>query len=178
MSKEKKPEKVKQPGRVKHEQGLADYLKMGPDRSLKKLWTRYCDTMVAPPALVTIESWSQRFAWVAKAQAFDERLAARLQEKVADASLEETWDRVKDLTALAKRLVDKAFEGLEGDTLKATTPYDVAALTNTAMGVIKAAELLAGSRALRDRRDPGLRRSCRSWSRRTSPTWRRGPGYL
>ena len=156
MSEEKMPVKAKQPGKIKHDKGLADYLKMGPDRSLKRLWTRYCDTMAAPPALVTIESWSQHFAWVAKAKAFDERLATHLQERVADAALDETWNHVKNLTALAQKSVQKALDGLEDDTMKANTPYDIAALTNTATVAIKALELISGQGGNRIEEDPNF----------------------
>ena len=144
MSKEQKPRKAKQPGRVKHDRGLADYLKMGPDRSLKRLWTRYCETMATPPALVTIESWSQRFAWVAKAKAFDERLAARLQEKAADTVLEETWDQVSALKDLARKALDKAIAGFDRGEIMADSAYEIQALLNSTVTALKHVELISG----------------------------------
>ena len=66
-------EKTKRPGRVKHRQGLADYLALGPDRSLEKLFWRYAENMLNPPALVTLKLWSAKHSWQLKATAHDER---------------------------------------------------------------------------------------------------------
>ena len=134
----------KRTGRVKRQEALADYLATGADRSLKKLWARYCETMVRPPALVTIEKWSARFDWAQKAKDHDERVAERLGEKVEDAVVEQSWNHVKALTDVAKKSLEKVVDALDGDNIKAGDPYQLAALVNSALGAIKGVQLLTG----------------------------------
>ena len=69
--------------RIDHQQGLADYLAMGPERSLRKIRRWYCDNTARPPALVTIEKWSSRHGWVRKARDHDARVGSKLAQKEA-----------------------------------------------------------------------------------------------
>ena len=135
---------TKQTGRVKHVQGLADFKRLGPDRSLEKLCRQYTQTVPKPPAISTLKIWSTKYGWQAKAAVHDERVAGRVSVKVEDAAVGEAWDRVKDLTTVAQKSIQKALDALEGGNMEAKDPYAVAALMNTALGSIKAVELLSG----------------------------------
>ena len=138
------PEKTKQTGRVKHRQGFTDFLAIGPDRSLDKLHDWYTKNVSMAPGRSIIGIWSTRYDWQARAAAHDEQVAGGVKEKVEGAAVEETWDRVKDLTEIARRSLKKALDALKGDTMTATDPYAVAALINGALSSIKTVELLTG----------------------------------
>ena len=143
MSK-KKPEKTKQPGRVKHGEGLNDYLTLGADRSLEKLCRRYAETMLRPPALVTLKLWSAKHSWQAKAAQHDARVASQVAEKAEEAAVEDGWDHVNTLTDFARLSLDKAMEALQGGSLKAETAYELQALLNASVTALKHIELISG----------------------------------
>ncbi len=136
--------KPKKSQRIKHRQGLNDFLALGPDRSLEKLHDWYTKNVSKPPGRSIIGIWSTRYGWQTRAAEHDGRVAGGVSKRVEEAAIDETWDRVGDLTELAQRSVKKALDALKDDNMKATDPYAVAALTNTAMGCIKAVELLSG----------------------------------
>ena len=100
--------------------------------------------MAAPPALVTIESWSNRFGWVAQAKKHDERVSARLEEKAEDTAVEQTWDKITTLTSLAEKALDKAIAGLDSGTIKTDDAYQIQALLNSAVTALKHIELVSG----------------------------------
>ena len=137
-------EKTKQPGRVKHHQGLADYLALGPDRSLDKLYRQYTKNMPKPPALVTLKSWSVKHSWQAKAVGYDARVAAQIAETAEAVAVEQGVDHVKALTDVADKALRKVIDGLDGDAITATDAYQTAALLNSALGAIKGVQLLTG----------------------------------
>ncbi len=137
-------EKTKQPGRVKHERGLTDFLALGPDRSLDKLHDWYTKNVSKPPGRSIIGIWSTKHAWRIKAAAYDERVAGGVSQRVEEAAIKETWDCVGQLTELAKGSLKKALDALKDDTMKAKDPYGIAALTNIVLGCVKAVELLEG----------------------------------
>ena len=137
-------EKPKKSKRIKHRQALNDYLALGPDRSLEKLYQWYKANVPQPPCSSIIKIWSTRYGWQARSVEHDERVAGGVSQKVEAAAVEGAWDRVKDLTAVAQKSIKKVLEGLEGDNMEARDAYAVAALANTAMACIKTAELLSG----------------------------------
>ncbi|MCH8275768.1 MAG: hypothetical protein IH851_13380, partial [Armatimonadetes bacterium] len=137
-------EKPKKSKRIKHRQALNDYLALGPDRSLEKLYQWYKANVPQPPCSSIIKIWSTRYGWQARSAEHDERVAGGVSQKVEAAAVEGAWDRVKDLTAVAQKSIKKVLEGLEGDNMEARDAYAVAALANTAMACIKTAELLSG----------------------------------
>ena len=137
-------QKGKRTGRIKHQQGLADFLRLGPDRSLEKLYFWYTENVPKPPAISTLKIWSTRYGWQAKAAAHDARVASRVAEKAEKAAVEETWDQVKALTVVARKTLQKVVDGLEGESIKADDAYQLAALTNSALAAIKGVQLLTG----------------------------------
>ena len=137
-------EKTKQPGRVKHDQGLADYLALGADRSLEKLCHWYNKIMLKPPALITLKSWSVKHAWQVKAAAHDARVARQITEKAEDAAVEQGVDHVKALTEVADKALQKVIAGLKAENIKADSAYEMASLVNSALGAIKGVQLLTG----------------------------------
>ena len=138
------PKTAKRTGRVKHQQGLAQYIALGPDRSLEKLH-RWC-TKNAPkaPGVRTLKGWSTKYGWKAKAAAHDAKVAGRLADKVEEAAVEDGWDRVSTLTDFARLSLDKAMEALQGGSLKAETAYELQALLNSAVTALKHIELMTG----------------------------------
>ena len=139
-----KSKPTKRAGRVRHGEGIAHYLTMGADRSLRKLRAHYCETMAHPPALVTIEKWSARFDWAARAKEHDERVAIRLGKKAEDTAVEQTWDKAKTLTDLAQKALAKAIAGLDGGKITADDAYQAQALLNAAVTALKHVELVSG----------------------------------
>ena len=136
--------KPKKSQRIKHRQALNDFLAMGADRSLEKLCQWYIKNVSNPPGRSIIGIWSVKHGWQDRAAEHDERVAGGVKEKVESAAIEETWDRVGDLTDLAQRALKKALDALEGDAMTVTDPYGVAALVNSALSSIKTVELLTG----------------------------------
>ncbi len=143
MSKEK-PEKAKQPGRVKHERGLADFFALGPDRSLGKLFERYTKIMLKPPALITLKTWSVRYSWQAAAAQHDARVASKVAEKAEAAAVAQGFDHVQALHSVADKALRKVIDGLDAKSIKADDAYQMAALVNSALGAIKGVQLLTG----------------------------------
>lgn len=135
---------AKKTGRVKHHQGLADYLALGPDRSLQKLWELYKTTMVQAPALVTIELWSRKHEWVRQASEYDAKVAAEVLDRTEEAAVEEGFDRTKALLEVAELALTKATAALNTDTLTADTPAEVKALIDSSVNAIRQIELLEG----------------------------------
>lgn len=131
-------------GRVKHGEGLNDYLMLGADRSLEKLCRQYAETMLRPPALVTLKLWSAKHSWQAKAAQHDARVASQVAEKAEEAAVEQGLDHVQALTAVADKALRKVIDGLEGESIQADDAYKLAALVNSALGAIKGVQLLTG----------------------------------
>ena len=141
MSKKQKPEKSQ---RIKHRQGLNNFLALGPDRSLDKLHDWYIKNVSKPPGRSIIGIWSTKHGWQTRAAEHDSRVAGGVSQKVEEAAIEENWDCVGELTELAQRSVKKALDALKDDTMKVKDPYGIAALTNIVLGCVKAIELLEG----------------------------------
>ena len=144
MSKNTEPEKGKQPGRVKHDRGLADFLALGADRSLGKLYRQYTKIMLKPPALVTLKSWSVRYAWQATAAQYDARVASQVAEKAETAAVDQGVDHVQALHDVADKALRKVVDGLDAESIKADDAYQMAALVNSALGAIRGVQLLTG----------------------------------
>ena len=137
-------QKGKETGRIRHAQGLCDYLTLGEGRSLRKLREWYCEFMARPPSLVCLEKWSSKYGWQAKAAAYDARVASQVAEKAEEAAVEDGWDRVNTLTDFARLSLDKAMEALQGGSLKAETAYELQALLNASVTALKHIELISG----------------------------------
>lgn len=135
---------TKKTGRIRHHQGLADYLAMGPDRSLQKLRELYETTMVKAPALVTIELWSRKHEWVRQAGEYDAKVAAEVRERTEEAAVEEGFDRTKALSEVAKLALAKATAALNTDDFVANTPAEIRALIDSSVNAIRQVELLEG----------------------------------
>jgi hypothetical protein len=106
---------------AKSKQAYADYLAMGPDRSLEKLLARYQSNPEAAPAtnLTRLKVWSSKHGWQARLQAIADREAREAEEREAAyrrSIMEDGYalvhERVKSLQELAKTL----FEELQDPT--------------------------------------------------------------
>ena len=95
----------------------ADYLAMGPERSLEALVRRYRTAIENPPTrrLMTLADWSRTFGWQARLKEIADRQAREAEAQEAEyrqSILEEGFglkhERVKALKAVAQRLYKTA----------------------------------------------------------------------
>ena len=135
---------TKQPGRIKHDRGLADYLALGPDRSLEKLHQQFTEYAPEAPCLRSLKGWSTRYGWQAKAAQHDARVASQVAEKSEEAAVEQGVDHVKALHDVADKALRKVIDGLDAESIKADDAYQMAALVNSALGAIRGVQLLTG----------------------------------
>lgn len=106
-----------------------DYLRMGPGRSLAKLQRRYVgDASSQPPTkhLRTLATWSSRYGWQARAEAYDAHIeaekTARVEEILASgaALVHERVQKLKDLLDFLEREI--AYESDRGSRDKVWLP--------------------------------------------------------
>lgn len=91
---------------------LVDYAMMGPGRSLRKLCAKYIQQAkqgLAPPSqhIATIESWSYKFGWVARVEAWRQLQDAITEERwlIRQAELRERdWEIGSKLLALGESI--------------------------------------------------------------------------
>src|SRR6516162_9037311 len=123
-------------------QALRDYLALGERRSLRKLARHYASTMPAgAPPLITIKSWSKRYAWVEKARQHDCEVAETLARRAKEAAINAEFDRVQALAKVAQQCLEDAMRvRLSG----AATASDIRNLITTAIDAIKMVEVLTG----------------------------------
>ncbi len=138
------PKTPKQTERIKHQRALADYLALGPGRSIEKLHRRYIENAPKPPCLRSLKGWSTRYGWKAKAVEYDERVATQVAERAETAAVEQGFDHVKALTKVADKALRKVIAGLDAEEIEAGDAYQMAALVNSALGAIKGVQLLTG----------------------------------
>lgn len=100
-----------------------DWLRMGPGRSLPSLAQKYNDlqpSATPTQSLSTIETWSSRFDWTERADAFDAAWEARKTEEREAAmayGLALDYERVERLKRLANFLEGQIYERGEGGVL-------------------------------------------------------------
>jgi hypothetical protein len=107
-------------------QAWADYLALGPGRSLEKLAAQYHSRTVSVPTrqLSRLKTWSATFGWQLRLQAIADQEAAAAAEREAAyrrAILEDGYGLAHERVALLKRLATKLeAELLEGGRLWVT----------------------------------------------------------
>jgi hypothetical protein len=123
-------------------EALADYLAMGAERSISKLFRRYSESNLAkPPAEITLKWWSRRDHWVEQAREFDERVGRRLRARAETAAVRQSFNRVAALNTVAQRCLEvAAYSEIEN----ATSAADIRALVTAAVDAIKLTEVLTG----------------------------------
>jgi hypothetical protein len=123
-------------------EALADYLAMGAERSINKLFRRYSDSNLAkPPAEITLKWWSRRDHWVEQAREFDERVGRRLRARAETAAVKQSFNRIAALNAVAQRCLEVA---AHSNIESATSAADIRALVTAAVDAIKLVEVLTG----------------------------------
>lgn len=111
----------RQPGETaKAVQACNDYLRMGPGRSLAKLWQEYGrSTAVKPPtvSLRTLENWSSQHGWQLRAADYDaaadaemEREAAKHRRQIVEDGFALDHERIRALKRLADLLEGEIYE--------------------------------------------------------------------
>ncbi len=96
----------------------ADYLAMGPRRSLKKLHQRYNEASLETPSLRTLAEWSRADEWVRAAQEHDAQVAGEVSRKMIEAEAEERWDEAKAMRGLWEGIAVKLKEVVEQFPIK------------------------------------------------------------
>ena len=95
-------------------QAWADYLALGPDRSLEKLLESYRSRPSAPTGQVSmLKRWSAAFGWQARLQEIAARQAEEAQEREAARIreiMETGYGRPHERVQLLKRLLDLCVE--------------------------------------------------------------------
>ncbi|MGH2351924.1 MAG: hypothetical protein ACRDI2_12915 [Chloroflexota bacterium] len=101
-------------------QAWADYLAMGPDRSLEKLAERYQNHTKTSPmvALRQLKEWSRRYGWQARLEEIAEREAWAAEEaesayrrSIMAEGFGLAHERVKALKVLASALLEELLDG-------------------------------------------------------------------
>ena len=105
---------------VRARQAWADYLGLGPDRSLAKLLERYQSASGSFPTkrLSTLKSWSVAFVWQARLTAIADQAAKEAEESEAvyrrdalETGFALAHERVRVLKQLARQLFDELTVG-------------------------------------------------------------------
>lgn len=90
-----------------------DYLRMGPSRSLAKVRQIYVGaTSIQPPTkhLRTLQEWSARYGWVARAEQYDAQVEAEKnarRKEIMEEGLALDHERTKKLKRLAELLFEE-----------------------------------------------------------------------
>lgn len=100
-------------------QAWADYLALGPGRSLEALLRRYQSATAAPThRIASLKEWSTRFGWQARLQEIADRQAREAEEREAEyrrAIMEQGYalahERVQVLKELAEKLRAELVDG-------------------------------------------------------------------
>lgn len=139
-------ETITEPRRIDHRQALADYLAMGPQRSLVKLHQYYEATANGGPCLQTLKNWSKKHGWQKAAARHDERVAAQIAERAERVAVEKGFDQVAAFAeiiehgAVALREFIKDPENLK----KVTNAAEFGTVANALVRISQLVELLEG----------------------------------
>lgn len=99
-----------------------DYLRLGPSRSFSKLIAKYAaeQNTATTQKRPTLEHWSYRFGWVARAEIYDARIEAERQarhEELLQTGLALAPERIARLTELFEMLWGELNEQSPGGAL-------------------------------------------------------------
>src|SRR5215831_15218236 len=125
------PSKSRPGPSITPQRGLADYLALGGERSLRRLVQHYNEIgMKNPPSFATVALWSSRFGWDRKAPEHDDFVGAALLSRLRDEAVRREFGRVAALMKVVKRCLDSATE-IDVE-LHGARAHDVKALVGTA----------------------------------------------
>ena len=93
--------------RITADRALADYVAMGPQRSLKKLAQHYTEARTENGTVGNLRYWSRTRGWVRAAQEHDAQVAGEVSRKAIEAQAEATWDEAAELMDTARVASDR-----------------------------------------------------------------------
>ena len=93
--------------RIDRERARADYVAMGPGRSLKKLVQRYAEARLENGTFNNLRYWSAKDGWVRAAQEHDAQVAGEVSRKAIEAQAEATWNAAAELMDGARVASDR-----------------------------------------------------------------------
>jgi hypothetical protein len=112
------------------EEAFADYLALGPERSIAKLCELYADTCASPPALRTLKNWSAEGAWRHRVVEHAAQVGALVQSMAAESGSQAHLDMARSLHAAGNQMIAKIVamvEGIQGgDVAQANVITDIA----------------------------------------------------
>ena len=93
--------------RITADRAVADYVAMGPQRSLKKLAQHYTETRMENGTLGNLRYWSRTHGWVRAAEEHDAQVAGEVSRKAIEAQAQERWDAARAMGDLWQGIADK-----------------------------------------------------------------------
>ena len=89
--------------RIDRERARADYIALGPKRSVRKLAQRYAKAMPEiGGSLGNLKLWCKHDEWVVRAEEHDAQVAGEVSRKAIETQAEATWDAAKELMNIAE----------------------------------------------------------------------------
>lgn len=100
-------------------QGCNDFLRLGPGRTQKILWTKYTKSRSLPPtdSYDTIRDWSSKYEWTQRAAEYDSHLEEEKnlkRQQVMSRGLALEYERVEELERLVRFLKGEIYH--KGET--------------------------------------------------------------
>ena len=117
--------------RITRDQAMADYLAMGPKRSLAKLARRYSEARAENGTLGNLSYWSRQHGWVERAREHDAQVRAETSRLSIEGQAHERWDLTSQLNAATLDLLG-TIKGLTGK-IKVTTLEEMATIVDMAV---------------------------------------------
>ncbi len=93
--------------RIDRERARADYVAMGPGRSLKKLAQRYAEARLENGTFNNLRYWSAKDGWVRAAQEHDAQVAGEVSRKSIEADAQKRWDAMQAMEGLWEDIAAK-----------------------------------------------------------------------
>ncbi len=128
--------------RISHDEAFAEYVALGAVRSLAALGCKLGERGVAP-SVTTLETWSARHSWVARAREHDGQVAEQTRARILQNEVHKRVALADAFSNLAKQAVDTTLKALkkQGTNLVAKAG-DVEILVRAAAEAASRAEVL------------------------------------
>ena len=122
--------------RITADRAKADYLAMGPQRSVAKL-VKLLGERGEDASGKTLEMWCAKYGWVRAAEEHDAQVAGEVSRRAIEAQAEQTWDAVQELTECVELAVGRIKRALPG--LPVESVADAKGLADVMLALLKAA---------------------------------------
>lgn len=134
------------PRKIRHAEGLIDFLALGEGRSRSMLLDRYkADPDVITPGDGTMKRWSSKYNWIETAKAHDAGVVHTAVAQIAEQQVTAVYNRIAAVEGLASELLRTGrvlLARLETDT--SLTTDDVVKLLDKFLECTRALEVMGG----------------------------------